>query len=101
LELDPSPATTHRPSADQLFGSVAERAGARGIGVLLTGMGEDGARGLLELQRQGGRTLGQDEATSAVFGMPRAAQRLGAVGELLPLELLAAAIRRAVAEVRR
>lgn len=101
LELDPSPATTHRPSADQLFGSVAERAGARGIGVLLTGMGEDGARGLLELQRQGGRTLGQDEATSAVFGMPRAAQRLGAVAELLPLELLAAAIRRAVAEVRR
>ena len=63
-------------------------------------MGEDGARGLLEIHRKGGRTLAQDEASSAVFGMPRAAQRLGAVTDLLPLDRLAGAICRAVAEVR-
>jgi two-component system chemotaxis response regulator CheB len=61
-------------------------------------MGEDGARGLLELRRQGGRTFAQDEASSAVFGMPRAAHRLGAVanGDLLRLDQVATAVRRAV-----
>jgi two-component system chemotaxis response regulator CheB len=103
LELDASPPTIHRPSADQLFDSVAERAGRAGVGVVLTGMGEDGACGLLEMHRQGGHTFAQDEASSAVFGMPRAAQRLGAVAEtdLLPLGQLAAAVRRAVSRVRR
>lgn len=100
IELASLPAGLHRPAADQLFHSLAENAGAGSIGVLLTGMGEDGARGLLEIHRKGGRTLAQDEASCAVFGMPRAAQRLGAVTELLPLDRLAGAICRAVAEVR-
>jgi chemotaxis response regulator CheB len=62
-------------------------------------MGDDGARGLLAIHRKGGRTLAQDEASSAVFGMPRAAQRLGAVTDLLPLDRLAGAVCRAVAQV--
>ncbi|WP_111764999.1 chemotaxis protein CheB [Nakamurella deserti] len=101
VELDPQPLALHRPSADELFSSLAVHAGPAGIGVLLTGMGEDGARGLLELHRRGGRTLAQDQATSAVFGMPQAAARLGAVNDLLPLGQLAAAVVRAVGEVRR
>lgn len=100
LELTGTPASLHCPSADELFRSLAERAGPSGIGVLLTGMGEDGARGLLDLHRAGGRTLAQDEASSAVFGMPQAAHRLGAVTDLLPLDEIAAAVHRAVAGVR-
>jgi two-component system chemotaxis response regulator CheB len=96
LELDPQPVTTHRPSADVLFASVAEYAGTAAVGVLLTGMGEDGARGLLAIHDRGGHTLGQDEESCAVFGMPRAAQRLGAVTDLRPLSQLAAAVRHAV-----
>jgi two-component system chemotaxis response regulator CheB len=99
LNLDPNPATTHRPSADQLFHSVAEHGGAAGIGVVLTGMGDDGARGLLAIQLSGGHTLAQDEASSAVFGMPKAAYKLGAVRELLPLEKLAPAVIRAARKV--
>lgn len=100
LELAETPVSVHRPSADELFHSVAEWAGPEGVGVLLTGMGEDGARGLLDIHRAGGCTLAQDEATSAVFGMPQAAFRMGAVTDLLPLERIAAAVRRAVAGVR-
>lgn len=100
LELDEAPATVHRPSADELFGSVAEHAGSAGIGVLLTGMGDDGAKGLLAIHQRGGRTLAQDEASSAVFGMPKAAERLGAVTRLVPLHDLAAGIQRAVREVQ-
>lgn len=96
IELDPLPLGLHRPAVDQLFSSLAGHAGSGGVGVLLTGMGEDGARGLLDLHRAGGRTLAQDRATSAVFGMPQAAARLGAVTDLLPLGQLAAAILRAV-----
>ncbi|MEO5833365.1 MAG: chemotaxis protein CheB [Nakamurella sp.] len=96
IELDPLPLGLHRPAVDELFSSVANHAGACGVGVLLTGMGEDGARGLLELHRSGGRTLAQDQATSVVFGMPQAAARLGAVTDLLPLNQLAPAIIRAV-----
>ena len=99
LELHSAPATIHRPSADQLFESVAQQ-GQAGIGVLLTGMGEDGARGLLAIHLNGGQTLAQDEKSCAVFGMPRAAQRLGAVTDMLPLDQLATAIQRAVAGVR-
>jgi two-component system chemotaxis response regulator CheB len=99
LELDAAPATAHQPSADELFQSVADSAGSAGIGVLLTGMGEDGAKGLLAIRHEGGHTLAQDKASSAVFGMPRAAERLGAVTELLPLGKIAAGIRRAVREV--
>jgi two-component system chemotaxis response regulator CheB len=99
LELAAAPATVHRPSADELFRAVAAGAGSAGIGVLLTGMGEDGAAGLLAMHRQGAATLAQDEASSAVFGMPQAANRLGAVTTLLPLDKLAGAIQQAVCEV--
>ncbi len=100
LELAETPVTVHQPSADELFGSVAEHAGSSGIGVLLTGMGEDGARGLLAIHERGGRTLAQDEASSAVFGMPKAAERLGAVTRFVALDDLAASIQRAVREVK-
>jgi two-component system chemotaxis response regulator CheB len=96
VELVDAPATVHRPSADQLFESVALRAGEKGVGVLLTGMGDDGAAGLAAIRRRGGRTIAQDQATSAVYGMPRAAQRLGVVDQELPLPAIAAAIVRAV-----
>ena len=97
LELPATPVSLHCPSADELFRSLAERVGPAATGVLLTGMGEDGARGLLELRQAGGRTFAQDEASSAVFGMPQAAYRIGAVTDLLPLEQVAAAVHRAVA----
>jgi two-component system chemotaxis response regulator CheB len=100
LELGELPVSVHRPSADELFTSVAESAGSAAIGVLLTGMGEDGAQGLLAIRQHGGITLAQDEASSAVFGMPKAAERLGAVSEMLPLGKLAAAIHRAVRQVQ-
>jgi two-component system chemotaxis response regulator CheB len=93
LELDTEPASIHRPSADILFASVAEQSGPAGVGVVLTGMGDDGARGLLAIRRGGGHTIAQDEESSAVFGMPRAAQRIGAVTDLHPLSQLPAAIR--------
>jgi two-component system chemotaxis response regulator CheB len=99
LELDPNPATTHRPSADQLFHSVAEQAGPAGVGVVLTGMGDDGAHGLLAMHLQGARTVAQDEASCAVFGMPQAARSLGAVTDMLHLNHMAAAINRAVKDV--
>jgi two-component system chemotaxis response regulator CheB len=69
----------HCPSVDILFESVAEAAGAYAIGILLTGMGKDGANGLMSMRRRGGRTIGQDEATSVVYGMPKAAFEIGAV----------------------
>ena len=96
IALGDSPMTVHRPSADQLFESVAERIGDKGIGVLLTGMGEDGASGLAAMHRTKAHTIAQDEATSAVYGMPRAALRLGAVDQQLPISSIAGAIRRAV-----
>jgi len=94
LELAATPVTIHQPSANELFRSVARHAGAAGIGVILTGMGDDGAEGLREIHRANGQTFGQDEETCAVFGMPRAAYRLGAVSDLLPIEQLAAAVLR-------
>jgi two-component system chemotaxis response regulator CheB len=103
VELVDTPVVVHRPSADELFGSVAVRAGENGIGVLLTGMGDDGAAGLAAMHRGGALTIVQDEATSAVYGMPRAAQRLGVVDRQLPLPAIAGAIVRAAsrrAEVR-
>jgi len=91
-------ATQHgfRPSVSILFRSAAESYGARAMGVLLTGMGTDGSDGLLEMRRRGGITIAQDEATSAVFGMPRAAIELGAAERVLPLGAIADAIREAV-----
>jgi len=101
LVLDPEPAGLHRPSADELFASVAATAGGQSVGVLLTGMGDDGAAGLLALHRQGAITIAQDEPTSVVFGMPRAAQRLGAAAEVQGLGQLHGAIRNAVARLVR
>jgi two-component system chemotaxis response regulator CheB len=75
-----------RPSIDVLFESFAQELGAEGAGCLLTGMGKDGAAGLLAIRRAGGRTLAQDEATSVVFGMPREAILLGAAEQVLALD---------------
>jgi two-component system chemotaxis response regulator CheB len=75
----------HRPSADVLFRSVARAAGPDAMGVIMTGMGDDGAAGLLEMHSAGAATLGQDEASCVVFGMPREAAARGAVDELVPL----------------
>jgi two-component system chemotaxis response regulator CheB len=79
-----------RPAVDVLFESVASAAGRDAIGVLLTGMGADGAEGLLKMKRAGAQTVAQDEASCVVFGMPREAIRLGAVDHVLPLHRIAA-----------
>jgi two-component system chemotaxis response regulator CheB len=86
------PVNGHRPSVDVLFNSVARTVKGRAVGVILTGMGRDGARGLLALREAGARTLGQDEASCVVYGMPKAAFETGAVERQLPLEKVAAAI---------
>jgi two-component system chemotaxis response regulator CheB len=78
-----------RPSIDVLFESFAQAFGAAGAGCLLTGMGKDGAAGLLAIRRAGGRTIAQDEASSVVFGMPREAILLGAAEQVLPLDQIA------------
>ena len=90
VQLDDGPPVNyHRPSVDRLFQSVAQLGSRRSGGVLLTGMGNDGAAGLLEMREAGMRTIAQDEATSAVYGMPKAAMELGAVQDSLPLDLIA------------
>jgi two-component system, chemotaxis family, protein-glutamate methylesterase/glutaminase len=94
--VDRSPASVHRPSADQLFLSIAEHAGRGGVGVVLSGMGDDGAIGLQAIHRAGGTTLVQDRGSSAVYGMPLAAERLEAVDATLTLAAIPAAIRAAV-----
>jgi two-component system chemotaxis response regulator CheB len=83
---DEPPVDTFRPSVTPLFVSAARHYGRRACGVLLTGMGRDGAEGLKAIKDQGGTTLVQDEATSVVFGMPRAAIELGAADRVLPLD---------------
>jgi two-component system chemotaxis response regulator CheB len=85
----------HRPSVDVLFRSAARYAGANAVGIIMTGMGDDGARGLLEMKQAGAYTVAQDEASSVVFGMPKEAIALGAADRILPLDLLAAEILRA------
>ncbi|HHU05650.1 MAG TPA: chemotaxis response regulator protein-glutamate methylesterase [Clostridiales bacterium] len=82
----------HCPSVDVLFDSTAEVAGKNVIGVLLTGMGSDGARGLLKIRRQGGYTIGQDKESCVVYGMPMEAKKLGAVIKELPVEQIASEI---------
>jgi len=82
----------HRPSVDVLFRSAARYAGKNAVGALLTGMGDDGARGLLEMRQAGAHTIAQDEASCVVYGMPRVAFELGAVKEVLPLDRIAAGI---------
>ncbi len=87
---DGPPVNLHKPAVDVLFRSVAISAGPNAVGAILTGMGDDGARGLLEMLQAGAPTLVQDEATSVVWGMPGAAYKLGAAQEVLPLDRIAA-----------
>jgi two-component system, chemotaxis family, protein-glutamate methylesterase/glutaminase len=82
---DTDPVSGHRPSVDVLFRSVAENIGERAVGVILTGMGRDGADGLLAMRRAGAHTIGQDETSCVVYGMPAAAKRVGAVEIEAPL----------------
>jgi two-component system chemotaxis response regulator CheB len=82
----------HRPSVDVLFRSAARYAGQNAVGVILTGMGDDGARGMLEMKEAGAITLAQDEASCIVFGMPKEAIKLGSVEKVLPLASMAGAI---------
>jgi two-component system chemotaxis response regulator CheB len=91
----------HRPSVDVLFRSVAASAGANAVGAILTGMGDDGAAGLLEMKQAGAFTLAQDEESCVVYGMPREAVERGAVDEVVPLERMASAILHGVATTRR
>jgi two-component system chemotaxis response regulator CheB len=83
---DADPVNNHRPSADVLFHSTARAAGADAIGVILTGMGRDGVKGLLAMREAGAMTIGQDQSTSVVYGMPRVAFEAGAVVTQLPIE---------------
>ena len=83
------PVAGHIPSVDVLFNSVAQIAGARAVGILLTGMGTDGAKGLLAMAQAGAHTIAQDEATCTVFGMPRAAISLGAASIVAPIGRIA------------
>jgi two-component system chemotaxis response regulator CheB len=85
----------HRPSVDVLFRSVAKSAGSNAVGVLMTGMGDDGAQGLLEMRNAGAHTIAQDETTCVVFGMPKEAIARGAAVEVLRLERIAGASLRA------
>jgi two-component system chemotaxis response regulator CheB len=79
------PVNRHRPSVDVLFSSAAKYAGKNAVGVILTGMGKDGAAGMLEMRRAGAYNFAQDEASCVVFGMPREAIAIGAVDEIVPL----------------
>ncbi len=89
------PVSGHRPSVDALFDSVASVVGDEALGILLTGMGKDGAKGLLAMSQQGAWTIAQDEASCTVFGMPRAAVEIGAAREVLSLQKIAGQVCRA------
>ncbi|HEX8045392.1 protein-glutamate O-methylesterase CheB [Rhizobium sp.] len=86
--VEGGPINGHRPSVDALFDSVAELAGRNAVGVILTGMGRDGAAGLLKMRHAGARTIGQNEKTCVVYGMPRVAFELGAVEQQFPLNAI-------------
>jgi two-component system chemotaxis response regulator CheB len=95
LEVRDGPLVSrHRPSVNVLFRSVAQAAGSRAVGILMTGMGDDGADGLLEMKQANAFTIAQDEASCVVFGMPREAILRGAADEILPLSKIPAAILR-------
>ena len=87
-----APVNRHRPSVDVMFASVAQYAGANAIGVILTGMGGDGAKEMLTMKRAGAFTIAQDEASCIVFGMPKEAIKAGGVDKVLPLREIADAI---------
>lgn len=93
IEIQDGPMVCYqRPSVDVLFSSVAEAAGNKATGILLTGMGTDGAQGLLRMRQAGARTIAQDEESCIVYGMPREAAKLGAAERILPLSSIASAI---------
>ncbi len=93
VELKDGPLVSrHRPSVDVLFRSTARYAGKNAVGVIMTGMGDDGAKGLLEMKEAGAATIAQNEETCVVFGMPKEAIKLGAVDRTLPLESIAPAV---------
>lgn len=98
---DGPPVGYHKPAVDVLFDSVAARVGASAVGVILTGMGADGAAGLVAMRRAGAHTVAQDEATSVVYGMPREAAARGGAESVEPLHQIAGTITRWVAELRR
>lgn len=91
----------HRPSVDVLFNSVAKVAGANAVGVILTGMGSDGAKGLVYMRHAGAHTIGQNEATCVVYGMPKAAFELGGVEHQIPLNSISQTILDLISEVER
>jgi two-component system chemotaxis response regulator CheB len=93
----PLPGAHHIPSVDRAFKSVATAVGPGAVGVLLTGMGRDGAAGMAALHTAGAATIAQDESTSAIYGMPRAAIAAGVVDQILPLPHIAAALEDLVA----
>jgi len=93
---DGPPVNRHCPSVDVLFRSVAQQVGPNAIGVILTGMGDDGARGLKEMHEAGAPTIAQDEHSSVVWGMPGAAVKMGAIDEVMSLDKIAAAVMRLV-----
>jgi two-component system chemotaxis response regulator CheB len=82
----------HRPSVDVLFRSVAKFAGKNALGIIMTGMGDDGARGLKEMRDAGAYTIGQNEESCVVYGMPKEAMKLGSVCEEIPLNQIAGKI---------
>src|SRR4030095_4764496 len=92
------PVNRHRPAVDVLFNSCSTTAGSNAIGIIMTGMGDDGAEGLLAMRNAGARTLAQDEATSVVFGMPKAAAALGAAGVVAPLDEIASELLKLAAD---
>jgi two-component system chemotaxis response regulator CheB len=92
--IDGPPVCRHKPSVDVLFRSTARAAGANATGIIMTGMGDDGARGLREMLDAGASTYGQDEASCVVYGMPKEAMKLGAVNREVPLEQIPACIMR-------
>ena len=89
--LDGPLVSRHRPSVDVLFRSVAISVGPKAVGVIMTGMGDDGAQGLSEMKEAGASTIAQDEASCVVFGMPKEAISRGAVDVVVPLERIASA----------
>lgn len=91
LNQDP-PVNRHRPAVDVMFDSVARYAGGNSLGVILTGMGGDGARGMLEMKKSGAYNIAQDEASCVVFGMPKEAIKMGGVDKILPLDQIPSAI---------
>jgi two-component system chemotaxis response regulator CheB len=97
IQLDDGPPYEIRPAADVLLRSIAAHYGPRAIGVILTGMGRDGADGLTAMRLAGATTLAQDEASSIIFGMPRAAIALGVIDAVLPLDTIASHLERLVA----